>query len=349
MLSVRISLMVLMLLLAGRASGGSKSIETTVIGFGSCSHQGRSQSFWEPILTNQPDYFIFGGDNIYSDTYDMALQRKKYQQLAALAGFKALKKQCIVMATWDDHDFGLNDSGGDFPQKIESRENFLNFWGVPKRSPRRNNPGVCNANIVEIHGLRLQFILLDTRFFRSSLVKREVQVEGEGRYGANKKRNATMLGSEQWEWLEQTLKEPADIRILVSSVQVVPEDHYWEAWDKFPMERTRLFNLIKSTKANGVIILSGDRHMAELSRHDKAIGYPLYDLTSSGLNMGRGGYWPEPNRHRVGKQFFENNFGLVLIEWKDDPLITLQIRDLNNRVILEEKVPLSTLHRKKKS
>jgi len=347
MLATRIVIGLFAILTAGNSLGQVNPVTRTVIGFGSCSHQGRSQSFWEPILTNQPDYFIFGGDNIYSDTYNMELQRKKYQQLASHAGFKALKKQSILMATWDDHDYGLNDSGAEFREKDASRENFLDFWGIPKKSPRRSNPGVFDARVVERYGHRIQFIILDTRFFRSELVKRENRAEGEGRYTENNSRSATILGEEQWEWLEERLNDPADIRILVSSIQVVPEDHYWESWKNFPHERSRLFKLIKSTGAKGIIVLSGDRHMAELSRHDKAVGYPLYDLTSSGLNMGRGGYWPEPNKHRIGKQFFENNFGLVLIDWTDDPVITLQIRDLNNRIILEHVVALSELRKKK--
>jgi alkaline phosphatase D len=320
----------------------------TVIGFGSCSHQGRSQNFWDPILAHKPDYFIFAGDNIYSDTYKMDLQWKKYQQLGNQPGFQKLKKTSTIMATWDDHDYGLNDSGAEFREKVASRENFLNFWGEPQKSPRRNNPGVSDARIVDVEGKRLQFILLDTRYFRGELVKREHRGEGEGRYTRNNNRTATVLGDEQWKWLEQQLRQPADIRLLVSSIQVIPEDHYWECWDLFPMERTRLFRMIKATKANGVIALSGDRHMAELSRHDRAIGYPFFDLTSSGLNMGRGGYWPEPNRHRIGEQFFENNFGLILIDWLPDPMITLQIRDDKDNVVLQEKIALSTLKPSKK-
>ena len=330
------------------SSGKDKPPLRTVIGFGSCSHQSRSQAFWEPILSHNPDYFIFGGDNIYSDTYNMELQWKKYQQLAAHEGFQKLKRQSVIMATWDDHDYGLNDSGAEFREKEGSRENFLNFWEVPKKSPRRNNPGVCDARVIDIGGKRLQFILLDTRYFRSELVKREHREQGEGRYGQNTSRQATVLGSEQWAWLEEQLRQPADIRIFVSSIQVVPEDHYWEAWINFPLERSRLFKMIRATKADGIIMLTGDRHMAELSRHDKAVDYPLYDLTSSGLNMGRGGYWPEPNRHRIGEQFFENNFGLVIIDWETDPLISLQIRDLKNRVVLQEDIRLSTISRKKR-
>lgn len=329
-------------------SPANDEVHKTVIGFGSCAHQGRSQAFWDPILAHQPAYFIFGGDNIYSDTYKMDLQRKKYQQLAAQEGFQKLKKQSVLFAVWDDHDYGLNDSGAEFREKEGSRTNFLEFWGVPKRSARWQRAGTYDDHIVEIEGYRVQFIMLDTRYFRSPLNKLEARAEGGGRYGQNNSPDATILGGEQWTWLEKQLRKPAEIRLIVSSIQVVPQDHNWECWYNFPRERNRLFRLIKSTGANGVIFLTGDRHMAELSKHTQAgLGYPLYDLTSSGLNMGRGGYWPEPNRYRLGEQFFENNFGLVIIEWhKKDPVITLQVRDLTDRVVIEEVVPLSALRRR---
>jgi len=335
------------LLLSARVSGAENKPNRTVIGFGSCSHQSRSQAYWDPILANKPDYFIFGGDNIYSDTYNMELQWKKYQQMAALPGFQKLKKSAVLFATWDDHDFGLNDSGAEFREKVSSRDNFFRFWNLPKNSPRRKNPGVCDAKIVTLEGKRIQFIILDTRYFRSELIKREVRGEGEGRYTDNTRKDATVLGDEQWAWLEKQLREPAELRLIVSSIQVVPEEHYWEAWRRFPGEQKKLFRLIKSTKAEGVIFLTGDRHMAEISRNEKAVGYPLYDVTSSGLNMGRGGYWPEPNKYRLGDQYFENNFGVITIDWFADPVITMEIRNEKNEIVLHEHVKLSALKHKR--
>ena len=54
----------------------------------------------------------------------------------------------------------------------------------------------------------------------------------------------------------------------------------------FPHERERLYKLLRDTRAGGVVLLSGDRHLAELSVTDAGLGYPLFDLTSSGLNQG---------------------------------------------------------------
>ncbi len=333
------------LLLADAARAGAPEQRVlSTIAFGSCAHQSRTQAFWTPLLASRPDLFVFAGDNIYADTYDRALKQKKYQQLAAHPGYQELLRTCPVLATWDDHDYGLNDSGGEFRKKEESQELFLDFFGEPADSPRRRQPGVYDAHIFGPPGRRVQVILLDTRYFRSPLKMLAHRVPGGGRYRANRDRSATLLGTNQWAWLEEQLRKPADLRLLVSSIQVVAQDHDWEHWMNFPNERGRLFNLIKSTGAQGVVVLSGDRHHAELSRHPSAIGYPLYDLTASGFNMARGGRVEEPNRYRVGTLYPQNHFGLVRVDWAaKDPLVTLEIRDLKGKPVIQEQFPLSLL------
>ena len=75
---------------------------------------------------------------------------------------------CPILATWDDHDLGANDAGGDYPKKDESQKIFLDFFGDPADSPRRHRPGVYDAKVFGPEGKRVQVILLDTRYFRSS-------------------------------------------------------------------------------------------------------------------------------------------------------------------------------------
>jgi alkaline phosphatase D len=156
--------------------------------------------------------------------------------------------------------------------------------------------------------------------------------------------DSTILGKPQWRWLEEQLRQPAEVRLLVSSIQVISQNHGGEKWMNFPLERERLFNLIRDTKANGVIILSGDRHLAELSVMDGGVGYPIYDFTSSGLNRGRPDWrWPEPNQHRVQTMNFGDNFGLVEIDWEESPRVSLQIRDIEGDVRIQQKFPLKLL------
>lgn len=316
------------------------------IAFGSCAHQDKSQPIWEAIVAQKPDLFLFIGDNIYADTEDMDLMKAKYAKLAAQPGYKKLQQTCPILATWDDHDYGKDDAGFEYPKKREAQQIFLDFFGEPKDSPRRQREGVYDAVVLGPAGKRVQILLLDTRYFRSALKRRpDKPKRGEGPYIPNPDPNATILGANQWRWLEEQLRQPAELRIIASSIQVIAEDHYWEKWANFPHERERLFQLLRDTQAGGVVFISGDRHLAELSMMDGGVGYPLYDLTSSGLTEAdkAWGRW-EVNRHRVGTMFWGNNFGMITIDWdKQDPLIRLQIRDEEGELFLQQKIPLSLL------
>jgi alkaline phosphatase D len=321
------------------------------IAFGSCMNQARPAPMWDTIVAARPELFLFIGDNIYADTTDMAVMREKYGTLGAMPGYQALLKTCPLMATWDDHDLGENDAGADYPKKAESQQEFLTFFHEPKDSPRWTRPGVYDAKIIGPPGRRVQVILLDTRYFRSPLtaIPKSERKPGQGYYLPDDRQELTMLGDEQWQWLAEQLRKPAELRIVASSVQFVPEEHHWEYWANFPRERTRLARLIGETKASGVIIISGDRHLAEISRlpaTDPAngAGYPLLDVTSSSLNVPSGGNADEPNRHRLGFNYRKVNFGTIEIDWSaPDPLITLQVRDIDGKPALEHQIKLSEL------
>jgi alkaline phosphatase D len=323
------------------------------IAFGSCADQERPLPIFDKIADLKPDLYLSMGDNIYADLKpepglgEMASMKRKYEKLAAIPGWQRLAKTCPMLATWDDHDFGKNDAGVEYPHKDESQQLHLDFFGVPKDSPRRAQKGVYNSAVIGPEGGRVQVILLDLRYFRSPLKKGDRPIPGTRTrpYVPNTDPGVTMLGPEQWKWLEDQLKRPAELRLLVSSVQLVPDEHPYEKWANLPAERDRLYRLLRETKANGVIVLSGDRHLAEISVDPKAIDYPLYDVTSSGLNQGSK-VWrlPEPNRYRVGTMTHGDNFGVVAIDWSaPDPTVALQIRDVEGEITLKETVPLSLL------
>ncbi|GAB4143287.1 MAG: hypothetical protein Tsb009_14270 [Planctomycetaceae bacterium] len=328
----------------------------TRIGFGSCAKQEKPQPIWHSIADLKPQRFLFIGDNIYGDSEDINVLRKKYAQLNAKPGYVRLKKICPILATWDDHDYGVNDGGAEYPSKKESQQLFLDVFGVPKDSPRRKREGVYHAEITGPVGKRVQFILLDTRYFRSPLKTNYKPGEPgdgyRGKYSPNNDPKSTILGETQWKWLEQQLRKPAEIRIIASSIQLVPDEHGSEKWGNFPHERKRFFELIGKTQAKGVVVISGDRHLAEISRaKNTAAGYPIFDITSSSLNQPSGNFtktgvrWRnEINSYRVGLTYFHENFGMILIDWtKPDPLIRLQIRDLKGNVVLQQKIRLSEL------
>ena len=349
-------LVLLGLILAGCSNSGAgleptSGAETAEplrrIAFGSCAAEDQPQPFWDAVLADDPGLFLFIGDNVYGDTEDMDTLRAKYAELGAQPGFQQVRATMPVLATWDDHDYGVNDGGAGYPMKEGSKEVFMDFFDVPEDAPMRNREGIYHAHTFGPDGRRVQVILLDTRFFRDALQRRPDYERGDplGPYMPTDDTTRTLLGEAQWAWLSEQLQEPADVRLLVSSIQAIPEEHGWEKWENLPHERERLFRLIRETGAEGVVLLSGDRHLAEISRLDAdVIGYQLYEVTSSGLNRGGGGSADEPNRHRLGENFRADNYGLLTLDW-DAGTLTMEVYDDSGTLGLEETVALSALTR----
>lgn len=125
-----------------------------------------------------------------------------------------------------------------------------------------------------------------------------------------------MLGEAQWHWLEKELTQSdADVHLIGSGIQVLPNEHPHEKWATFPAARQRLLDLPGKTKPRGAVLLSGDRHIAEVSKATvPGLGYDLYDITSSGLTHVAKPH-EEPNKHRVGQLVAKLNYGLVTIDW----------------------------------
>lgn len=329
----------------------------TRIAFGSCAEQGKPQPIWDAVHAAGPDVFVFLGDNIYGDTREAAVLERKYAALGAKPGFQRLRETTAVMATWDDHDFGEDDAGAEYPMKAASREVFFDFWGEPAESPRRDRDGVYTSAVFGPPGQRVQVILLDLRWNRTPIARNTAFPDDEtyrrwataeakagrvvpGPYARDPSPTATMLGEAQWAWLAEQLKQPAEIRLIGSSLQVLADFPGWEAWVNYPRDQARLFQLIRDTPANGVLFLSGDTHYGELTQLDANVPYPMFDLTSSGLTE----EWhvPVPNALRVGAAHNEPNFGLVEIDWAARE-VRLGLRDVDGSPLLDRTVPLDVL------
>jgi len=323
----------------------------TTIAFGSCCHQDRAQPVWDAIVAAEPDLFIFAGDNIYGDTQDMAVLQAKYDRLGAVPGYQRLLETCPILAVYDDHDYGQNDGGREYPMREASATMCLDFFGVPDDDPRREHEGIYGSTIMGEPGRRVQIILLDTRYFRDPLDRGTLTAEERreanvvGWYQPTDDTTRTMIGSDQWRWLAGELRKEAEVRLIVSSIQVVSREKGMECWGNMPHERDALFGLIGSTGANGVVFLSGDVHFAEVSRTDKG-PYPLYDFTSSGMAQSPHTTWPAAvNRYRLPDMLHVGeNFGLVRIDWDtDDTQLRLQACTAEGEVAFEQVVPLNSL------
>ncbi len=319
------------------------------IAFGSCAHPRRDTSVFGTIAEQQPDLFLYIGDNVYADDEkddpELASLKLAYEMLAGSEHFARLRKKTPLLVSWDDHDYGLNDAGGDWPHKHTSQALFVDVWGVAADDERRSREGIYHSRMIGPEGKRVQVILLDTRFFRSPLKMGE-SGQAYGPYQPDSADRKTLLGEGQWRWLAEELARPAELRIIASSIQVIAEGHNWEAWNLFPQERQRLYDLIDKRGANGVVFVSGDRHMAGIYQASDTGPYPLWEITSSSLNLPLSSFVSdikiEPGPHRVGAPYYEANFGMIELDWNARRVI-LQVRDDQNRTVRATSISLHAL------
>lgn len=298
----------------------SDIVDTLIIAFGSCNDEDKDQPLWNDIMQDQPDLWIWLGDNIYGDTDDMKVMAKKYSKQNNNPAYKKLVQQTRINGVWDDHDYGVNDGGKEYAQKAASQQLLLDFLNVPNDDPRRQREGTYSAEQLVCGSQKVKIFYLDTRYFRDAISR------PTGTYLPNFE--GTMLGLDQWAWLEEEFRNSdADLHVLVSSIQVIAEDHKWEKWSNFPNERKRLLDLLAKYNNEKTIILSGDRHVAEISRL-KWNGVSIVDVTSSSLTNKISKKRPEFNQHRIpGTDLeFENNYGVLELICSDKKELQVSAR-----------------------
>jgi len=320
----------------------------TKIAFGSCAHEDHPLPIFNNIVESDPDLFIFLGDNIYGDTDDMVVLRSKYGMLGSKPSYIRLRQNIPVIATWDDHDYGQNDIGKYYKYKAESKAIFLDFFREPKDSDRYNHEGIYHSYYYQYEDKIVQVILLDGRTFRDNLKPYKGEFSSDKRYDFYRQDYAphdhprvNFLGEAQWEWLAKEFKKPADVRIIGTGTQFGIEWNGYEAWANFPNEQQRMLDLIKSTKANGVVFISGDVHYAELSKLETDF-YPIFDFTASGLSS----TWKfaTPNKNRIEGPVMDNHFGMISIDWNQSPvLLNFETWDISGNQRIEYKVELDEL------
>jgi alkaline phosphatase D len=296
--------------------------------FGSNLDPQKSTALWTAIAAADPDLLILAGDNIRPAGTDAASLKAAYQQLADVTALKKLT--CPVLATWNEREIG-----GDIDA---AQQAFLDFLEVPKDAPVRNRKGMYRAVIFGPADKSVQVILLDTRSFRTPQPSPK-----SGTYDRVWDETISMLGALQWQWLETELKKPATLRIIVSGTPIIDGDHGADTWAVYLHERDRLFRLLRETKAEGTILVSGDRHRGGLAITDSGLRSPLYDLTVGFVEDAKKPLFPgRPDIKSVSTG--RSCFGVIAIDWdKTDPGIHLQIRDEESKIVLEEKIARSLL------
>ncbi|MDJ0922386.1 MAG: alkaline phosphatase D family protein [Henriciella sp.] len=336
----------------GKALPAEDAVISRVI-LGSCLDEEKdaSQALMS-IAEEEADLFLMVGDNVYGDRdgrayvnndADLMELRESFSDLAAREDFQAIRANIPMMVAWDDHDFGANDAGKEFPFRGLAERIHEVFWGLEDQDVGYW-PGTYYARTFGPEGQRTQVIMLDTRYFRSGLTPTdEWGAKGKERYlPAADGSMQDMLGSAQWTWLQNQLREPADLRLIASSIQVMPTVHGWEAWSQMPAERERLFESIKRAGATGVVFLSGDRHTAFIYEEAGVLPYTATELTASSLNVSFLSESDEMDTRQVGAGAPVENYGVVEIDW-DGKRLSLLVKNNQGETIRQNDMPFSAI------
>ena len=294
------------------------------LGIGSCVDQDYPTPAWASLEKESINSFFFLGDNIYGDVPSGRLDNVILSYEKLNDQMPSWLKNTEKLVIWDDHDYGLNDAGANYIYKAESQQIYNDAWNIDQNDPRRSREGIYFSELKDIAGKKILIVGLDTRYFRSNLIK-----IGNS-YKPHKNSNTTILGPIQWQWLEKELSREHDILILASSIQVLATEHRFEKWANIPHERDRLLALLNKLSSK-VLIISGDRHRSGFYKLDN-----IYEFTSSSLNKG---IFPsyESDSLLLGKTYTQNNYGIVQFH---ENSLNLFIKDENMNILESLEIPL---------
>ena len=311
----------LLLLILGNAA----LISAQTIAFGSCHkvNDPNSDIILSSIANENPDAFIWLGDIIYGKDGNPDHLSKRFEKLKSKSSYQNLLQTTVVYGIWDDHDYGLNNAGREYHHKERSRADLFAFLNIPKDSPAYLRSGAYQSYDLSP---QIKLILLDNRYFKSEYAPKNYNDPYSPDY------EGTILGEEQWIWLENVIKSSkADIHLIASGIQFLSPKHKFEKWLNYPNEYNRLISLLQNYAVKNPIVLSGDRHMSELSKKD--IGYTnLYDITSSGMTEAFNKNLFENNPYRLGKAIGVNNYALLSIDWENKKL-QISFRDIKGKLL----------------
>ncbi|MFT6484793.1 MAG: alkaline phosphatase D [Neolewinella sp.] len=309
---------------------GATEADITTIAFGSCNRQSEAQDYWPVIGAHHPDAWLWLGDIIYADRYGidgLAGQYDIQKKAPAYAAF--IDETNYVYGIYDDHDYGMNDGGKEYEHKAAAKDHLLEFLDVPADAAVRQREGSYQSYLIGEGDRVVKIILLDSRYFRDAVAP---PTKKDHRYGQNK--TGDILGEAQWAWLETELhNSEAAAHVIASSIQVLPEEHGFEKWANFPTARKRMLALLNVTRPNLPLLISGDRHIAEISQVN--IGdYPVYEMTSSGLTHSYEAA-DEANTYRISSLIGVKNYGLLHYVWSaKGPELLAEVRGINDDKVL---------------
>lgn len=240
----------------------------------------KDQKAWNAVIKENYDFQMFHGDNVYADNTSHSVLWGHHMEQRNVGNFAAVLTRAPTFATWDDHDFGPNNSDGSASGKEDSLRLFKDVWSNPSYG-LPDAPGVFYTYMWG----DVQYFVLDNRYHRTD----------KGSDATN-----TQLGVKQRDWLLDGLKKSrAPFKVILSGGSIQRGS---EKWAEYEVEFKAIMNFIRDNKIYGVMFQGGDVHIVYFKKYDDnaqdvfrditrpsllqyetEMGYPVYDIISSGI------------------------------------------------------------------
>jgi len=269
---------------------------------------------YRSMLDLKPDFFVQTGDTLYYDrkaplSKNMPLARYRWGRMYSLPYQKAFHEEIPSYWMHDDHDLLKNDCWAGQKYGDLTWEQGLQIWR--EQIPQSDKPYRTFR-----WGKNLQIWLPEGREYRSPNKMPD---------GPEK----TILGKEQWTWLEKTMRESdATFKLYISATPVVGPDRGGKndnhANEGFEYEGERLRKFLNSIP--GCFVINGDRHWQyhsvdpETGLNEFGCG-PASDAHAQGWN---------PNDKRPEQKFLRVKGGFASIK-VDGKKATFTHRDVDGK------------------
>ncbi len=294
---------------------------------------GGEYGIFRSIVALGPDAMLWLGDNTYLREVDFDSPEgieHRYEHTRSLPELQQLLSVAPHYATWDDHDYGPNDSDRSYVLKSASLNTFRRYWP----NATAGLPGVPGV-FTQFRFADVEFFLLDDRYHRTPNF-------------APADSARTVLGPAQRQWLIDALTASrAPFKVVAVGGQFLNPIAVFETFSNVaPEERQSILDEIARRRIQGVVFLSGDRHHTELIRLERPGHYPLLEFTSSPLTAGPARQPRDAeNPSRVpGTLVTQRNFGTLTFDGpRTARVLTMRTFDVDGSMLWEQSVTASEL------
>ena len=241
------------------------------LAFGSCA-ESKPLALWTQMADRGADGLVLLGDTPYIDSTVLQVAREKHREFLSIPELSRFMRQRPVWGTWDDHDFGRNNSDGNLPGKKNTRQAFVEYRA--NQTYGENGQGVYT----KFRYGPVEVFLLDTRWFAGT---EPSPVDAK---------KPTLLGRRQWGWLLKSLGKSTAPFKLITSGMIWDDKKKGKSddWMTYSHERAALFDFLGKNKISGVVLIGGDIHCSRLLRYktEQQVGYPIHQFIVSPIHDG---------------------------------------------------------------